>query len=189
MLTTWLGRAWWSTALRPHPRHRGDDVIDLDRYVLQPCMATCRGCWCSGARRVRTSPALPARTTQSADKYAVFKASVAEHYRRCESMRDRASWRVPATRRGRERSRSAAEGATGPRKRSGNRDRAGIRDLWKAGRQPIGPPHRRSKKRPGQHHPGALNLSGRPTGGSPEPAHRRTVTLPAERTSDRECAA
>jgi hypothetical protein len=26
----------------------------------------------------------------------------------------------------------AAEGATGPRKRSGNRDRAGNRDLWKA---------------------------------------------------------
>jgi hypothetical protein len=40
MLTTWLGRAWCSTALRSHPRHRGDDVIDLDRYVLQPCMAT-----------------------------------------------------------------------------------------------------------------------------------------------------
>src|ERR1700691_4081093 len=38
---------------------------------------------------------------------------------------------VPATRRGRERSSSAAEGATGPRKRSGNRDRVGIRDLWK----------------------------------------------------------
>ena len=28
----------------------------------------------------------------------------------------------------------AAEGATGPRKRSGNKDRGGIRDLWKAGR-------------------------------------------------------
>ena len=78
---------------------------------------------------------------------------------------------VPATRRGRERSRSAAEGATGPRKRSGNRDRAGIRDLWKAGRLPIRPPHRRSKKRPGQHHPGALNLSGRPTEGGHRNRH------------------
>ena len=27
----------------------------------------------------------------------------------------------------------AAEGATGPRKRSGTMDRGGIRDLWKAG--------------------------------------------------------
>ena len=27
----------------------------------------------------------------------------------------------------------AAEGATGPRKRSGSKDRAGTRDLWKAG--------------------------------------------------------
>jgi hypothetical protein len=29
--------------------------------------------------------------------------------------------------------RPAAEGATGPRKRSGTKDRAGHRDLWKAG--------------------------------------------------------
>jgi len=28
---------------------------------------------------------------------------------------------------------AAAEGATGPRKRSGTKDRIGIRDLWKAG--------------------------------------------------------
>ena len=28
---------------------------------------------------------------------------------------------------------AAAEGATGPRKRSGNRDRGGIWDLWKDG--------------------------------------------------------
>jgi hypothetical protein len=55
---------------------------------------------------------------------------------------------VPATRRGRERSPSAAEGATGPRKRSGTRDRVGIRDLWKAGRRATRLPHRRSKGRP-----------------------------------------
>ena len=55
---------------------------------------------------------------------------------------------VPATRRGRERSPSAAEGATGPRKRSGTRDRVGIRDLWKAGRRAMRLPHRRGKGRP-----------------------------------------
>jgi hypothetical protein len=41
MPTTWLGRKWWSTSLRPHPLLRGEAVADhLDRYVLQPCMAT-----------------------------------------------------------------------------------------------------------------------------------------------------
>src|SRR5262249_8578093 len=39
---------------------------------------------------------------------------------------------------------TAAEGATGPRKRSGTRDRAGRKNLWKAGRAPARP-HRRSK--------------------------------------------
>jgi hypothetical protein len=42
---------------------------------------------------------------------------------------------------------SAAEGATGPRKRSGKKDRGGIRDLWKAGRRAIRLPHRRGKGR------------------------------------------
>ena len=40
---------------------------------------------------------------------------------------------------------SAAEGATGPRKRSGNRDRTGIRDLWKDGPCHARGLHRRSK--------------------------------------------
>ena len=40
MPRTWLGKAWWSTSLRPHQRLQGHDMIDLDRYVLKHCMAT-----------------------------------------------------------------------------------------------------------------------------------------------------
>ena len=79
---------------------------------------------------------------------------------------------VPATRRGRERSTClAAEGATGPRKRSGNRDRGGIRDLWKAGARMHAAPHRRSK---GPRRPESLRFRDR--GGSATPASRRRVT-------------
>jgi hypothetical protein len=129
---------------------------------------------------VRTSPALPARTTQSADKYAVFKASVAEHYRRCESMRDRASWRVPATRRGRERSLPSgldprvppppkAQPAPGNAQATGTAPGSGI-----SGKPAGSPSARRTdgvRSARGQHHPGALNLSGRPTEGGHRNRH------------------
>jgi hypothetical protein len=58
--------------------------------------------------------------------------------------------------------RAAAEGATGPRKRSGNRDRVGIRDLWKDGGRVY------ARRTDGVRRREAPNLSGPATeGGQP----------------------
>ena len=59
----------------------------------------------------------------------------------------------------------AAEGATGPRKRSGTQDRDREQDLWKAGASSavFGAPHRRSKGLGGIAR--GLNLSGTRTEG------------------------
>ena len=64
--TTWLGRAWRSTSIRPHPRLRSDSVIDLDRYVLLPCMATWRRQSHTTARPTRRSCCLRCSTTSTA---------------------------------------------------------------------------------------------------------------------------
>jgi len=115
------------------------------------CCATVR-CPLGGLRRGVLNPDLPPdrRDPFVIVLHAAFRQGVA----------------VPATRRGRERSCSAAEGATGPRKRSGNRDRVGIRDLWKAGRRAMRLPHRRSKGRPAR----SESFRFRDRGGSASPA-------------------
>ena len=61
---------------------------------------------------------------------------------------------------------AAAEGATGPRKRSGNRDRVGIRDLWKDGSRAN------AGRTDGVRGREAPNLSGSATEGGPVCAPR-----------------